>query len=408
MPNLLTALPPLSLYVHIPWCIKKCPYCDFNSHQIKDVNSDPAGEVKIKFDGIISEPAKKQGFDEQRYLEALKIDLQSVLPKVWGRRIHTIFIGGGTPSLLSEQGLDQLLSDIRALLPVNADAEITMEANPGTFEIEKFKSYAKSGVNRISLGIQSFDDDKLKALGRIHDGAQAQEAVRSALELFDQVNLDLMYALPGQTMDGALADIRQAISFNPAHISLYHLTLEPNTLFAKYPPVLPDDDSAFEMLDALIAELDSAGYGRYEVSAYAKSGHRCQHNLNYWQFGDYIGIGAGAHGKISAHNQIARQTNERHPDSYMDKIFNQGHALIEERLLDKDDLPFEYMLNVLRLTDGVPSHQFKERTGQEIAAINSMMEQALKKGLLDEDPRFIKPSALGLQYLNDLQMLFLK
>ena len=408
MPNLLTALPPLSLYVHIPWCIKKCPYCDFNSHQIKDVNSDLAGEVKIKFDGIISEPAKKQGFDEQRYLEALKIDLQSVLPKVWGRRIHTIFIGGGTPSLLSEQGLDQLLSDIRALLPVNADAEITMEANPGTFEIEKFKSYAKSGVNRISLGIQSFDDEKLEALGRIHDGAQAQEAVRSALELFDQVNLDLMYALPGQTMDGALADIRQAISFNPAHISLYHLTLEPNTLFAKYPPVLPDDDSAFEMLDALMAELDSAGYGRYEVSAYAKSGHRCQHNLNYWQFGDYIGIGAGAHGKISAHNQIARQTNERHPDAYMEKIFNQGHALIEERLLDKDDLPFEYMLNVLRLTDGVPSHQFKERTGQEIAAINSMMEQALKKGLLDEDPRFIKPSALGHQYLNDLQMLFLK
>ena len=408
MPNLLTALPPLSLYVHIPWCVKKCPYCDFNSHQIKDVNSDPTGEVKIKFDGVISEPVKKQGFDEKRYLEALRIDLQNVLPKVWGRRIHTIFIGGGTPSLLSEQGLDQLLSDIRALLPVNADAEITMEANPGTFEIEKFKSFAKSGVNRISLGIQSFDNDKLKALGRIHDGAQAQEAVRSALELFDQVNLDLMYALPGQTMDGALADIRQAISFNPAHISLYHLTLEPNTLFAKYPPVLPDDDSAFEMLDALMAELYIAGYGRYEVSAYAKDGHRCQHNLNYWQFGDYIGIGAGAHGKISAHNQIARQTNERHPDNYMDKIFNQGHALIEERFLDKDDLPFEYMLNVLRLTDGVPSHQFKERTGQEIAAINSMMEQALKKGLLDQDPRFIKPSSLGLQYLNDLQMLFLK
>jgi len=408
MPNFLTALPPLSLYVHIPWCIKKCPYCDFNSHQIKDVNSDLAAGVKVKFDGVISEPVKKQGFDEKRYLEALKVDLQSVLPKVWGRRIHTIFIGGGTPSLLSEQGLDQLLSDIRALLPVNADAEITMEANPGTFEIEKFKSFTKSGVNRISLGIQSFDDEKLKALGRIHDGDQAQEAVRSALELFDQVNLDLMYALPGQPMDGALADIRQAISFNPAHISLYHLTLEPNTLFAKYPPVLPDDDSAFEMLDALMAELDSAGYGRYEVSAYAKSGHRCQHNLNYWQFGDYIGIGAGAHGKISAHNQIARQTNERHPDSYMEKIFNQGHALIEERLLDKDDLPFEYMLNVLRLTDGVPSHQFKERTGQEIAAINGMMEQALKKGLLDQDPRFIKPSSLGLQYLNDLQMLFLK
>ena len=392
MSTLLTSLPPLSLYVHIPWCVKKCPYCDFNSHQIKDQATGQS----------------PQGFDEKRYLEALKIDLQSVLPKVWGRRIHTIFIGGGTPSLLSEEGMDQLLSDIRALLPVNADAEITMEANPGTFEIEKFKSFAKSGINRISLGIQSFDNQKLKALGRIHDSNQAKTAIAAAIELFDQVNIDLMYALPEQTIDEALIDIRQAISFEPAHISLYHLTLEPNTLFAKYPPVLPDDDSAFEMLDRLMEELSGAGYQRYEVSAYAKNGHRCQHNLNYWQFGDYIGIGAGAHGKISAHNQIARQTNERHPEAYMDKIFNQGHALIEERLLDKDDLPFEYMLNVLRLVDGVPTHQFKERTGLDIAAINGMMEEALKKGLLDEDPRTIQASGLGLQYLNDLQMLFLK
>ncbi len=392
MSTLLTSLPPLSLYVHIPWCVKKCPYCDFNSHQIKDQATGQSS----------------QGFDEKRYLEALKIDLQSVLPKVWGRRIHTIFIGGGTPSLLSEEGMDQLLSDIRALLPVNADAEITMEANPGTFEIEKFKSFAKSGINRISLGIQSFDNQKLKALGRIHDSNQAKTAIAAAIELFDQVNIDLMYALPEQNIDEALIDIRQAISFEPAHISLYHLTLEPNTLFAKYPPVLPDDDSAFEMLDRLMKELSGAGYQRYEVSAYAKNGHRCQHNLNYWQFGDYIGIGAGAHGKISAHNQIARQTNERHPEAYMDKIFNQGHALIEERLLDKDDLPFEYMLNVLRLVDGVPTHQFKERTGLDIAAINGMMEEALKKGLLDEDPRTIQASGLGLQYLNDLQMLFLK
>jgi oxygen-independent coproporphyrinogen-3 oxidase len=392
MSTLLTSLPPLSLYVHIPWCVKKCPYCDFNSHQIKDQVTGQSS----------------QGFDEKRYLEALKIDLQSVLPKVWGRRIHTIFIGGGTPSLLSEEGMDQLLSDIRALLPVNADAEITMEANPGTFEIEKFKSFAKSGINRISLGIQSFDNQKLKALGRIHDSNQAKTAIAAAIELFDQVNIDLMYALPEQTIDEALIDIRQAINFEPAHISLYHLTLEPNTLFAKYPPVLPDDDSAFEMLDRLMEELSGAGYQRYEVSAYAKNGHRCQHNLNYWQFGDYIGIGAGAHGKISAHNQIARQTNERHPEAYMDKIFNQGHALIEERLLDKDDLPFEYMLNVLRLVDGVPTHQFKERTGLDIAAINGMMEEALKKGLLDEDPRTIQASGLGLQYLNDLQMLFLK
>lgn len=392
MSTRLTSLPPLSLYVHIPWCVKKCPYCDFNSHQIKDQATGQSS----------------QGFDEKRYLEALKIDLQSVLPKVWGRRIHTIFIGGGTPSLLSEEGMDQLLSDIRALLPVNADAEITMEANPGTFEIEKFRSFAKSGINRISLGIQSFDNQKLKALGRIHDSDQAKTAIAAAIELFDQVNIDLMYALPEQTIDEALIDIRQAISFDPAHISLYHLTLEPHTLFAKYPPALPDDDSAFEMLDRLMEELSGTGYQRYEVSAYAKNGYRCQHNLNYWQFGDYIGIGAGAHGKTSAHNQIARQTNERHPEAYMDKIFNQGHALIEERLLDKDDLPFEYMLNVLRLVDGVPTHQFKERTGLDIAAINGMMEEALKKGLLDEDPRTIQASDLGLQYLNDLQMLFLK
>ena len=387
---MLSSLPPLSLYVHIPWCIKKCPYCDFNSHQIKD--GDSAGP----------------GFDEKRYLDALKLDLQSVLPKVWGRRIHTIFIGGGTPSLLSPAGLDQLLSDIRALLPVNADAEITMEANPGTFEIEKFKSFAKSGINRISLGIQSFNDEKLKALGRIHDSAQAKIAITSAMDLFDQVNIDLMYALPNQTLTEAVADLDMALSFHTAHLSLYHLTLEPNTLFAKYPPVVPDDDSAFEMLDVLMEKLKANGYERYEVSAYAKNGQRCQHNLNYWQFGDYIGIGAGAHGKISAHNQIARQTNERHPESYMQKIFTEGHALIEERILSKDDLPFEYMLNVLRLVDGVPTPQFQERTGLDLAQINGMLEKALAKGLLDDDPRTIKPSSLGLQYLNDLQMLFLK
>lgn len=387
---MLSSLPPLSLYVHIPWCIKKCPYCDFNSHQIKD--GDSIG----------------QGFDEKRYLEALKLDLQSNLPKVWGRRIHTIFIGGGTPSLLSPAGLDQLLSDIRALLPVNADAEITMEANPGTFEIEKFKSFAKSGINRISLGIQSFNDEKLKALGRIHDSAQAKVAIASAMDLFDQVNIDLMYALPNQTVTEAIADLDMALSFNTAHLSLYHLTLEPNTLFAKYPPALPDDDSAFEMLDILMEKLKASGYERYEISAYARNGQHCQHNLNYWQFGDYIGIGAGAHGKISAHNQIARQTNERHPESYMQKIFDGGHALIEERLLTKDDLPFEYMLNTLRLVDGAPTPQFQERTGLDLAQINGMLEKALAKGLLDDDPKTIKPSPLGLQYLNDLQMLFLK
>jgi oxygen-independent coproporphyrinogen-3 oxidase len=409
---MLTSLPPLSLYVHIPWCIKKCPYCDFNSHQIKEVSTQPGQNTSSNTNSTVvnihSTNQANQGFDEKRYLEALRLDLQSTLPKVWGRRIHTIFIGGGTPSLLSSEGLDQLLSDIRALLPVNADAEITMEANPGTFEIEKFKSYSQSGVNRISLGIQSFNDEKLKALGRIHDSAQAKAAIHAAMELFDQVNLDLMYALPTQTLDEAIEDLEQALAFKTQHLSLYHLTLEPNTLFAKYPPAIPDDDSAFEMLDALMEKLNGAGYERYEISAYAKSGHRCQHNMNYWKFGDYIGIGAGAHGKISAHNQIARQTNERHPDTYMQKIFDQGHALIEERILSKDDLPFEYMLNTLRLIDGVPTHEFKERTGLEISAINGPIQQALKKGLLDEDPTGLKASGLGIQYLNDLQMLFLK
>lgn len=389
---MLQSLPPLSLYVHIPWCIKKCPYCDFNSHQVKD---RPDGSLTA-------------GFDEARYLEALRLDLQSVLPKVWGRKVQTVFIGGGTPSLLSKEGLDQLLSDIRALLPLNADAEITMEANPGTFEKDKFKSFAQSGINRISLGIQSFDDAKLKALGRIHNSEQAKAAIEAALELFNQVNLDLMYALPGQTLTEALSDIQTAIDFNPQHISLYHLTLEPNTLFAKYPPALPDDDSAFEMLDHLMQTLHKSGYERYEVSAYAKKGHSCQHNLNYWQFGDYIGIGAGAHGKISEHNRITRQMNERHPDSYMNKIFQDGHALIEERTLDKDDLPFEYMLNTLRLINGVPTHEFHERTGLQLAQINPMLEIAVKKGLLDEDPRTLKATPLGMQYLNDLQMLFLK
>jgi len=389
---MLQSLPPLSLYVHIPWCIKKCPYCDFNSHQVKD-----------RPDGSLT-----SGFDEVRYLEALRLDLQSVLPKVWGRKVQTVFIGGGTPSLLSQKGLDQLLSDIRALLPLNADVEITMEANPGTFEKDKFKSFAQSGINRISLGIQSFDDAKLKALGRIHNSEQAKAAIGAALELFNQVNLDLMYALPGQTLTEALSDIKTAIDFNPQHISLYHLTLEPNTLFAKYPPALPDDDSAFEMLDHLMHALHEAGYDRYEVSAYAKKGHACQHNLNYWQFGDYIGIGAGAHGKISEHNRITRQMNERHPDSYMNQIFQDGHALIEERTLDKDDLPFEYMLNTLRLINGVPTHEFHERTGLQLAQINPMLEIAVKKGLLDEDPRTLKATPLGMQYLNDLQMLFLK
>jgi oxygen-independent coproporphyrinogen-3 oxidase len=386
---MLESPPPLALYVHIPWCVKKCPYCDFNSHQIK-AESLPAG-----------------GFDESRYIDALLLDLQSNLPKVWGRRIHSIFFGGGTPSLLSVTGLDRLLSGIRALLPVNADAEITLEANPGTFEYEKFAGFANAGINRLSLGIQSFNDDHLQALGRIHDSTQARQAIRAATEQFAHVNIDLMYALPGQTLNQAIHDLENALAFGTDHLSLYHLTLEPNTLFAKYPPNLPDEDTAFAMQDELIERLAQAGYKRYEVSAFAKENNQCRHNLNYWQFGDYIGIGAGAHGKISNHQQIVRLINERHPDAYMEKIFSAGHAVIESRSLNKDDLPFEYMLNTLRLIEGAPTHLFRERTGLEIAAISSSLMAAVNKGLLDEDPRIIKATPLGMQYLNDLQMLFL-
>lgn len=382
---MLTSLPPLSLYVHFPWCVQKCPYCDFNSHQVKSA-----------------------GFDEARYIQALLRDLESNLPSVWGRRVHTIFLGGGTPSLMSVSGLDYLLSNIRSLLPLDADAEITLEANPGTFEYEKFTGFAKAGINRLSLGIQSFHDHHLKALGRIHDSAQAKAAIQAAQNCFERVNIDLMYALPEQTLEEATVDLETALSFDTDHLSLYHLTLEPNTLFAKYPPAIPDDDSAFEMQDTLIHRLNTAGLYRYEVSAFAKPNKGCRHNLNYWKFGDYVGIGAGAHAKISNHIHIERRMNERHPEQYMEAILSKGSAMIEHRILTPDDLPFEYMLNALRLIDGVPSHEFKERTGLEISTINTPMMQAIQKGLLDEHPATIKSTPLGMQYLNDLQMLFLK
>lgn len=388
---MLTSLPPLSLYIHFPWCIKKCPYCDFNSHQIKD-----------------SDTKQPMGFDEKRYLNSLRQDLIAQLPSVWGRRVHTVFIGGGTPSLLSAEGMNELLSMVRSLLPIQADAEITMEANPGTFEIEKFQAFADSGINRLSIGVQSFNDEKLIALGRVHNSEMAKVAIQSACSLFDQVNIDLMYALPHQSVKEALADLECALTFNVGHISLYHLTLEPNTLFAKYPPNLPDDDLAFEMQELLLKKLAHHGYERYEVSAYAKQGARCKHNLNYWQFGDYLGIGAGAHGKISAHDKIIRTMNEKHPESYMTKIETINSGLVDSRTLQKDDLPFEFMLNALRLTDGVASYEFKDRTGLEINIISKAMEQAVTKGLLDDDPRYLKATPLGMQYLNELQMLFLK
>lgn len=387
----LTSLPPLSLYIHFPWCIKKCPYCDFNSHQVKNAQGGP-----------------NSGFDEARYLQCLREDLSAQLASVWGRRVHSVFIGGGTPSLISPTGIAQLMSDIRALLPINADAEITLEANPGTFEQEKFQAFKDAGINRLSIGVQSFNDTHLQSLGRVHNSEMAHAAIQYAQTLFDEVNIDLMYALPDQTLEMALSDLKTALSFKTSHLSLYHLTLEPNTYLAKYPPALPEDDLAHLMQEELMAAIAAAGYERYEVSAYAKKGSRCQHNMNYWQFGDYLGIGAGAHGKISSAFGIRRTTREKHPESYMQQMEKDPQVFIEERELGREDRPFEFMLNTLRLVEGVPSEYFKERTGLEISVIQKEIQEGLQKNLLDADPRYLKATPLGMQYLNELQMLFLK
>lgn len=378
----LTALPPLSLYVHFPWCVRKCPYCDFNSHEVKG------------------------DFPEQAYLDALRTDLEQALPLIWGRKIYTIFIGGGTPSLLSAQGLDRLLSDIRTLLPMDSDTEITMEANPGTFEAEKFRSYRESGINRLSIGIQSFNAAHLKALGRIHDGDQALRAVDIAHANFDNFNLDLMYALPKQTLEEARRDIETAIGFKPPHLSLYHLTLEPNTLFAKFPPPVPDDDASADMQD-MIAELTTAaGYQHYEVSAYAQPNRRAKHNLNYWNFGDYLGIGAGAHTKLSFPHRIVRQMRYKHPQTYLEKAAVGAH-IQEETEIGRDALGFEFMLNVLRLEDGFHPNLFAERTGLGINVISRQLDLAEEKGLLYRDHALIRPTELGRRFLNDLQEMFL-
>lgn len=381
----LTALPPLSLYIHFPWCERKCPYCDFNSHQVKD-----------------------GGFNESRYIETLIADLQTELPNVWGRRVHTIFIGGGTPSLLSPKALDQLLSHVRALIPIEPHAEITLEANPGSVESGKFAEFAGIGINRVSLGIQSFNQNHLEALGRIHNQQDARRAIEIAHDHFERINIDLMYALPQQTLPEAQADLREALSFDVSHVSLYHLTLEPNTYFARHPPSLPNEDESDAMFESALEILAAQSYGRYEVSAYSKPGQQCKHNLNYWEFGDYIGIGAGAHGKISYPDRITRQIRERHPETYMSKMAEQGHAVIENRVLMQDDVPFEFMLGALRLINGVPTRMFSERTGLGLNMITKPIEDALRKGLFDEDPARLKASPLGMRYLNNLQELFLK
>ncbi|WP_413460080.1 radical SAM family heme chaperone HemW [Herbaspirillum huttiense] len=378
----LTALPPLSLYVHFPWCVRKCPYCDFNSHEVKG------------------------SFPEEAYLEALRSDLEQSLPLIWGRKIHTIFIGGGTPSLLSAAGLDRLLSDLRTLLPFDGDIEITMEANPGTFEADKFRSYRDSGISRLSIGIQSFNGQHLHALGRIHDGDQARKAVEIAQANFDNFNLDLMYALPQQTLAEARYDIETAIAFAPPHLSLYHLTLEPNTLFAKYPPPVPDDDASADMQD-MIAELTTAaGYLNYEVSAYAQPKRRARHNLNYWQFGDYLGIGAGAHSKLSFPHRIVRQMRYKHPQSYLEHA-KAGTPVQEEAEIGRDALGFEFMLNALRLTEGFSPNLFAERTGMSLNQIEKSLNLAEQKGMLYRDHALIRPTDLGRRFLNDLQEIFL-
>ena len=379
----LSSLPPLSLYVHIPWCLKKCPYCDFNSHEMT------GGELP-----------------ERRYLDALLADLDVCLPLIWGRSVQTVFIGGGTPSLFSPEAIERLLSQLRARLKLAADCEITLEANPGTFEKDRFRAFREAGVTRLSVGVQSFNDEQLKRIGRVHDSAQAIAALEEAAHCFDTFNLDLMYALPGQTLADLQQDVRQALAFAPPHLSIYHLTIEPNTYFAKYPPQVPEDDMAYAMLDLISERTELAGLQRYEVSAYAKPGHHCRHNLNYWQFGDYLGIGAGAHGKLSFAHRIVRQVKVREPRLYMERALT-GNAMAQEEEVARADLPFEFMLNALRLRQGFALSEFSERTGLALTAIQQPLEQAEQKGWVKRDLQRVQPTERGFDFLSDLQELFL-
>ena len=384
-PLQLAALPPLSLYVHLPWCLRKCPYCDFNSHEWR---------------------AGGDALPEQRYLDALVADLDAALPLIWGRTVHTIFIGGGTPSLFSPAAIDRLLSDLRARLKLAPDCEISLEANPGTFERNRFRAYRAAGVTRLSVGVQSFNDAHLQALGRVHDRAQAIAAVEEAASAFDTFNLDLMYALPGQTLAQLDEDLDQALALAPPHLSVYHLTIEPNTYFAKFPPVVPEDDTAYAMLDRLTERTTAQGFSRYEVSAYARAGHRCAHNLNYWQFGDYLGIGAGAHSKLSFAHRVVRQVRYREPGRYMENALA-GTAVAKSEEVAIADLPFEFMLNALRLKEGFSLAQFGERTGLATTAIQRGLDEAEGKGLLARDLRHVWPTERGLDFLSDLQTIFL-
>ncbi len=382
----LSALPPLSVYVHLPWCLKKCPYCDFNSHEWR---------------------GQDLAQTEQAYLHAVCADLEASLPLVWGRSVQSIFIGGGTPSLFSPAGIERLLADLRARLRWAADCEVTLEANPGTFEQDRFKAFRAAGVTRLSIGVQSFNDDSLKALGRVHDAAQARAAVAEAASCFDTYNLDVMYALPGQSKSALLSDLEQALSFKPPHVSVYHLTIEPNTYFAKHPPsALPDEDLAYDMLDLITAGTQAQGMQRYEVSAYARPGHRCLHNQNYWQFGDYLGLGAGAHGKISFAHRILRTVKWRDPARYIEGA-NSGQATAQAEEITRSQLPFEFMLNALRLRDGFDLSLYTERTGLPISSLQTPLEQAEARGLILREGSHIRPSERGFDFLSELQALFL-
>ena len=392
----LAALPPLSLYVHIPWCVRKCPYCDFNSHEIKGPSAH-GDSAQMNLEGGL----------ERDYIQALIADLDRALPQVWGRPVYTVFFGGGTPSLLSARGLDDLLSAIRARLPIAPDAEITLEANPGTFEAHKFAEFRALGINRLSIGIQSFNAAHLKALGRIHDAAQARAAIDIAQASFDNFNLDLMYGLPGQTLAQAMEDIDTAIGFSPTHVSAYHLTIEPNTLFHRHPPEVPDDEVSADMQQAIEARLAQAGYRHYETSAFARPAREARHNLNYWTFGDYLGIGAGAHGKLSFADRILRQMRYKQPREYMEKA-QAGGAVQQEDAVAGADLPFEFMMNALRLTDGFELSLFAARTGLSLQVMRKELQEAESRGLIERDHLRLRPTLKGQRFLNDLLQIFLR
>jgi len=378
----LKALPPLALYVHIPWCVRKCPYCDFNSHELR-------------------EP-----LPEQAYVAALVADLEMALPQIWGRSVYTVFFGGGTPSVFSPDAIGMIIDAVRARLRLVPDAEITLEANPGTVDAERFAGFRAAGINRLSLGVQSFDAANLRALGRIHDDRLARDAVEAARRSFDNINIDLMYALPQQSVSGALADVETAIAFSPTHVSAYHLTLEPNTLFHRSPPPLPDDDTCAQMQEEIEARLGDAGFENYETSAFALTGRRCAHNLNYWRFGDYLGIGAGAHSKLSFPDRVRREMRSKHPKQYLAKA-GDPEGLQEAHDVALADLPFEFMMNALRLTQGFPLAMFEERTGLSLSAILKPLDAAERDGLIERDHVQVRPTLRGRRFLNELLQRFL-